>query len=208
MNILRKGGLANFKMLFGIGLVLSVVGCARSPTIEYYILTPAVANEPTPYGGNVNLVAVVTPSIPRYIDRDEIVERLSGNKVFIHEYRRWAADLDMMLRDYLIDALNQQIGSVNFVSSDAKIARRAGAQWEGTFTRFDIYRAERIELELTWQLRATENAPARRHFEIRVSESLPNDSIESIIKVLNQSLGRVAAEVAQSIRALNEPAAS
>ena len=187
-----------------LSMPLAFSACTRSPVVEYYVLSPkAAASRPQLQRVNTGIMALATPSVPSYLDRDEIVERLSDNAVRIHEHQRWASDLDTMIRDYLIAALQERVVGISFVSHATKLARRANLRWEGVFTRLNINHGEDIELALSWHLLDVNGQTIRGQNEIRIREPVLDNSIKSIIDVLNRMLGTVADEISIELQTAN-----
>src|SRR5262249_52028624 len=76
-------------------------GCASSPPIRFYTLTPiAPESRPTapPEGARVRLNRV---TVPGELDRVQIVKRIDATRLQIDDQSRWAAPLDDMIRRVL-----------------------------------------------------------------------------------------------------------
>ena len=192
------------KNVMFIAILLSglLAGCSRSPIVEYYVLTPVAKTGERSIGHvGTNIIAMTTPGLPSYLDKDEIVERLPNNAVQIHEDQRWATDLDDMIRDFLIAALQDRVQSASFVSSDAKIARQAAARWEGVFTRLDIHQGREIDLVLSWHLVGAVRTTPQHLNQIRITESLQDDSVKNLVDTFNNVLARIADEISHSLGA-------
>jgi uncharacterized protein len=93
-------------------LVLSgcLVGCATSPPIRFYTLSP-VGNE----SASMNTppaIRVVRVSLPGEIDRPELVRRIDSNRVQLAEDDRWAAPLEELIRRTLSADLQTRVPAV------------------------------------------------------------------------------------------------
>ena len=185
-----------FASVSSLVVLLSLTACSRSPTVEYYVLSPASNTRPPANSAPTRLVAVAVPGMPSYINQNEIVERLPKNTVQIHEYQRWATDLDDMLRDFFVAALQARISQFAFVSSDTKLAREAEQRWEGVFSRFDIHQGSQIELELSWHLARPGRQSARLQNRITVVESLQDASVTTLVNTLTKALEKISDEIA------------
>ena len=200
ISVWRRAVRVIFTGVCWLVVLLGLTACSRSPIVEYYVLSPAsksMAMSPTT---PTSVIALAVPGLPSYINQDEIVERLPNNTVQIHEYQRWATDLDYMLRDYFVAALQVRVPHFSFVSSDTKLARDVEQQWEAVFSRFDIHQGRQIELELSWHLARYDRQSARLQNRITVVESLQDASVTTLVNTLTKALEKISDEIAGQLQ--------
>ena len=190
------------KWASGLGILLALLGCTRSPLVSYYMLAPDGDTVPASPTVSITSVAVNTPVLPSYVNKDEIVERLPGDRVEIHEHQRWATDLDDMIRDFLIAALQRRVPEISVVSRDSKFSRDANLRWDGAFSRFDIYQGQGISLELSWQIVSEGGRKIQPKNRILVVQDLADSSIETTVGVLSTALERIADDIAAHLQSL------
>jgi uncharacterized protein len=81
--------------IVAVWLVVSL-GCAGSPASRFYVLAPAVGGEKLP-AGNAEKAGIAVGlrrvALPAYLDRPQIVTRVSSTKLDLSEFHRWAAPL-------------------------------------------------------------------------------------------------------------------
>jgi uncharacterized lipoprotein YmbA len=85
-----------------LALFALVSACASSVPMRYYTLTPVAPASPATATTAVRLGHI---SIPREIDRLELVQRIDATRLTLHEQDRWAAPLEDLLRRTLNDDL-------------------------------------------------------------------------------------------------------
>ncbi len=95
------------KTLVLLLLFLWSMGCATSPPTKFYLLSPLPAPEAetgrTP-DQEPTVIRVDAVAIPGYLDRDEIVTRVSANEIHLADLNQWGEPLRDALTNLL--ALN------------------------------------------------------------------------------------------------------
>jgi hypothetical protein len=82
-------------------LTLALSGCASSPPIRFYTLTP-IAPESRPTASTATLrVRLSRVTVPAELDRIPMVRRIDATRLQIDDQSRWAAPLDEMIRRVL-----------------------------------------------------------------------------------------------------------
>jgi uncharacterized lipoprotein YmbA len=81
-------------VILGVWLA-ATLGCAGSPPTRFYVLTPTASAEKDakPAVGELVAVGLRRVTLPEYLDRPQIVTRVSPTKVDVAEFDRWAAPL-------------------------------------------------------------------------------------------------------------------
>ena len=80
------------KTLFLILLCLYPLGCATSPPTKFYLLSPLPPPEPEasiPYNHEPITIRVDAVTISGYLDRPEIVTRVSENEIHLGDLNQW-----------------------------------------------------------------------------------------------------------------------
>lgn len=122
-----------------------LAGCASSAPMRFYTLNevaPAAA-APSPGAGGIRVTRV---RIPGELDRNEIVQRLDANRVFIAEQDRWAAPLDEMIRRAL---------TADF---EARGGGTAGATLSLDIDEFIGDTTCAVTLRASWELKGTDKS--------------------------------------------------
>ena len=137
--------------------ILSVwlAGCAGSPPTRFYVLTPVAAAEPgsaKPAAARPIAVGLRRVTLPEYLDRPQIVTRVSPTKVDVAEFDRWAAPLSEAFAGALAENL-----AVMIPTDDVAVfpwPRAAGIEYEIAVdvTRFEGKLGGSCELVARWTL--------------------------------------------------------
>ena len=126
----------NRSCIVGSALVLLLCGCASSPPLRYYVLSET---SPAGSSSSVDSVQVSKVTLPRELDRNELVQRIDATRVRIAEDDRWAAPLDDLIRRTLAADLRAHAGQarvgqvsvqIEAFSADMNCGVELRASWE------------------------------------------------------------------------------
>jgi uncharacterized lipoprotein YmbA len=90
-----------------VGVCLTIItGCTTSPPARLYVLTPVAAKDPVrPSGGQPITVGIRRVTLPEYLSRPQIVNRVSATKLDVAEFDLWAAPLSEAVTGVLAENL-------------------------------------------------------------------------------------------------------
>ncbi len=90
--------------------LILLAGCFTSKSSKFYVLhptpAPAMQAEADPEFGGIGILPV---KIPDYLDRPQIVTRLSSNELHFSEFDRWAEPLDKNITSVLVENLSNML---------------------------------------------------------------------------------------------------
>ncbi len=188
----------------GALVLLSLAGClSRTPVPVFYTLTAVEPPVAAGAGSDGLALAVGPASLPRYLDRPQIVTR-QGNRVSYAEYRRWAATLE----SELLRVMGANLGSllrtnrvvVYPLEPRFPVAYRVTVQVE----QFDGNPGDAVVLQARWAIarpRASEPA-AIGSSEIRQPVASAGD--DDFVQAHSEAVGALSREIADRIRSLPE----
>ncbi|OQY44461.1 MAG: hypothetical protein B6240_10465 [Desulfobacteraceae bacterium 4572_87] len=84
------------KALIFVGLCFWFPGCAASPPTHFYLLSPLPGTQPSTGDTQDNrktTIRVDAVSVPGYLDRNEIVTRVSENEIHLADLNQWGEPL-------------------------------------------------------------------------------------------------------------------
>src|SRR5919109_1073251 len=91
-----------------VGTSLLIGGCASQPS-RFYLLSAPPSAEPVPLGtsgGQGATIGVGPVTLPRYLDRPQIVTQTSPYELKLAEFDRWAEALDINFSRVLAENLS------------------------------------------------------------------------------------------------------
>src|SRR5262247_789000 len=74
-------------------LSLALGGCSNTPPTRFYVLS-AVADQAAAIPGKGPAIGIGPITLPQYLNRPQIVTRVSGNQLAVAEFDQWGGDLN------------------------------------------------------------------------------------------------------------------
>jgi len=155
--------------------------------------------------GNAPAVAIARPSLPGYIDRQQLVTRGPEGTVVMNTNQIWAEPLDDGIARVTAENLSRIRNSMNIQPVQAFITIDYTHLLEMRVSRFDADVATRtVIFECTWKLQPVSGRIApTRPFRIEVPIDDPRFSATSgqqaRIEAMNRALGEFAATIARQM---------
>lgn len=183
-------------------LLLSSVGCFRSPPSRFYSLISQQEAESkpalSPEGIKLEVSSVV---FPQYLNDPRIAVRTGMNEISRDEYERWIEDPDVNFREALLGDLSRELTSSNVFSSDVYPQRRGAQVLQVEVLQFDVTEEGRAFLKARWAIGTDRTAVAT--VPLTVSEftaTAADSSSEARVETLSALVRDFAREVAGRVR--------
>jgi len=88
-------------------LALALGSCSSTPPTRFYVLSP-IADEAAAVPGKGPAIGIGPITLPQYLNRPQIVTRVSGNQLAVAEFDQWGGDLN----DNMARTLAANLGSL------------------------------------------------------------------------------------------------
>jgi uncharacterized lipoprotein YmbA len=196
-------------MLFCGFACLDLLGCASlSPKPDpsrFFTLTPIPQAVQTPATsdsvGQISL-GIGPVKFPGYLDREELVSRVSQNRLAIAENDRWAESLADNFSRVLAQNLAALLGTDRVILYPWPGNRRPAFQVEIEVLRFESDASGNAQLFARWTVRDTGDRKLSVVRESRSARPLKGTSTEASVAALSEALGELSQEIAQTVRAI------
>jgi uncharacterized lipoprotein YmbA len=193
----RRFGVAALSLLAGACTLL----CPPADPPRYYLLTArdvGVAERTVGVVPAPPRALVVAPvRVVAYLDRDELVTRLSAEEVRYSDESRWAEPLGPGITRVLVLDLARLVGPTRVASYRA--AGHTGAAYRLTVevSRFDVSAAGEAVLAAHWTVEqiATSNVVTTR--DTRLTRRAQGDGVEAAVAALSATLDALSQEIAR-----------
>lgn len=188
-----------------IGVVLlSGLGCSLtggSDPVQYYVLTSQAERSDGSAGPEADFSVGVGPvRFPRYLDRPQLVTRLSDNELQIDDFSRWAEPIEAgfvrLLRENLVVALGASVQEYPWYSTRAPTFAVSV-----DVVRFELTAAGTASLICRWEVSLA--ATRERLFSKESVIAEPADSVVSgSVAALSRVMDRLSQEIAAELQRL------
>lgn len=187
--------------------MIAASGCARSQSARFYTLnslTDAGSEERGPSAEGGVAIGLGPIELPEYLDRQQIVTRVSANEVEFAEFHRWAAPL----KD---DLLRTIAGNLSILLDTDRVAlypwmaeTPVDCQVRIDVIRFDGWLGKRVLLETKWAVLGKDPARALRAGESTLEEPVKGHDYEALVAAQSRALAALSREIAQVVKAVCE----
>ena len=192
------------KAICALGLVTFIVGgCASSEPTRFYVLTPAYQMEEMPSepsGGKPLAVGVGPIRLPDYLDRPQITDGSSGNRLTLAEFDRWAEPLESGFSRVLAENLSVLLGTDRVLLFPWKHRDRIDCHITVDVVRFDGGPGEQVSLITRWTVfgpDGNELVPLRGS---RVVVQRQGSGYEVLTRAMSDAIGKLSDEIASAIK--------
>lgn len=142
---------------FGSLILLTLAsGCATtSPPVDFYTLSSGTApgTREAPLANCHDMVIGIGPVLwPSYLDRPQIITRLSANRISFDEFHRWAGPLKEEFERVLIDDLSKRLQTDYIVKYPGKLAYKPRHRVPIKVIQFDGRPGDAVTLKAAWSV--------------------------------------------------------
>jgi uncharacterized lipoprotein YmbA len=164
-----------------------------------YLLDPAVPERSIT--GASPAVAIASPSLPGYLDRQQLVSRSAGGELMMNPNHLWGEPLDSGIARVTAANLGRLKNSLNIQPVKSFVTLDYQSLLELRITRFEPDASGNVVLECTWKLQPVNGPVATtRAFTTRVPLAAdPLGSQTGRVQAMNEALARLARQIAKSL---------
>lgn len=183
-------------------LLLSSVGCFRSPPSRFYSLISQQEAESKPVLSSEGIqLEVASVVFPQYLNDPRIAVRTGVNEISRDEYERWIEDPDVNFREALLGDLSRELQSSNVFSSDVYPQRRGAQVLQVEVLQFDVTEQGSAFLKARWVTGADRTAITTVPLTIsEFTATSADSSSEARVETLSALVRDFAREVAGRVR--------
>jgi uncharacterized lipoprotein YmbA len=184
------------------GVSLLVGGCASQPS-RFYLLSavPSIETTSPTTSGQQDLTIGVGPvTLPRYVDRPQIVTRTGPNQITLAEFDRWAEALDTNFSRVLAENLSVLLPSARVVMSPWPRATSIDYQVTVDVTQFLSQVGGDSLLIADWLLFKGEGQEVLASGNSRVTASPAGQDYAAIVAAMSQTVASLSREIATAVR--------
>jgi uncharacterized lipoprotein YmbA len=186
--------------------LLFAAGCSRSPAARFYILhTLTDAATERPAGAVENGIAIGLGPIllPEYLDRPQIVTRVSPNEVKFAEFYRWAEPLKDDFASHLARTLSILLATDRVAIYPWTNSTPVELQVKIDVIRFDGQLGRNVVLQTTWAVFGKDPANPLLSREFTVREAVDTKGYDGLVEAHSRAVAGFGREIAEAVRRLS-----
>ncbi len=147
-------------------------------------------------------IAITRPSLPSYLDRQQLVGRSGNGQLQMNSYHLWAEPLDAAISRITAINLGRLTNSLNIQPVENFVTVDYQSLLEIRVSRFEPDPSKVVTLECTWKLqpvagRVANSRPFRTSVPVRPTDSATD--LSGQVAAMNEALARLAREIARSL---------
>lgn len=191
--------------LFLFPATLLLVSCGVlepvKDTSDSHLLDPMVPERAIT--GSRPAVAIARPSLPGYLDRQQLVSRTGDGRVLMNRSHQWAEPLDTGISRVVAANLARLENSLNIQPVESFITMDYDSLLEIRVSRFEPDDSGSLLLECTWKLQPVNaHAVNPRPFRAVIPSSAPLTATgpqRARIEAMNEALARLSRTISQAL---------
>ena len=186
-------------------LLIVIGGCSRTQTAKFYTLnalTDAQSGRQAVASDQDVAVGLGPIRLPEYLDRPQVVTRVSPNEVRFAEYHRWAGPLAGDLSNILAENLSTLLGTDHIALYPWKATTPIDYRVEIEVSRFDGKPGDSVLLQSQWIVFSEDRKRVLGTKTSSLSEPVNGKGYEALVAAQSRALAALGREIAEAIRSL------
>ncbi len=196
-----------FALVIVIGSLMIMGACASTEPARFYLLhaIPDAETEKTAATSENGVTVGIGPvELPEYLDRPQIVTRISKNELQLDEFGQWAEPLTHSFSRILSENLSLLLSTERIFSYPWAGSTRVDYQVTVEVTRFDGTPGDSVTLNARWAILkgGEKEVLVKRKSSYRQPAS--GKSYEALVSAESQALADLSREIADKIKAISK----
>jgi uncharacterized lipoprotein YmbA len=198
MNKSRAKTLVQVSVLL-LALVLCLSACAgKSASAKFYVLSSLPKSKQS--AADVAAIGVFPIAMPDYLDRPQIVTRVSANELKLDEFNRWAGPLKENFYTVLVENLATLLNTDKIVKTLQNPGIPVTLQVGIEVVQFDGTLGGDVVLIAKWGLYAEEGKKLLLAKRSSITEPIEASSYEALVAAQSRAVAAFSREIADAIR--------
>jgi uncharacterized lipoprotein YmbA len=182
---------------------LLVSGCATtSQPVDFYTLSPAVvsAAPESPAANCRDVVIGIGPVIwPGYLDRPQIVTRLSPNRISFDEFHRWAGSIEENFERVLIEDLSKRLQTDYVIKSPGKLPYKPRYQVQIYIDQFDGRSGDTVTFKAAWSVVDPNSGKEPALHQSLIREATTGEGYENMVVAASAAVTELSRQIATEL---------
>jgi hypothetical protein len=203
-NVLNKSRAKTLSQLVILVLVLALSLCAcaaRTASSRFYVLSPLLHTKLA--GAEGATIGVLPVSLPDYLDRPQIVTRLSENQIKLDEFSRWAEPLEDNFYRILVENLSSLLSADRIIKTGLRSGVPVALQVRVEVVQFDGALDGDAILIVNWNLFGEGGKKPLLAKRSSFKEPTGAATYEALVAAQSKTVAYLSREIAEAIRDRN-----
>ena len=185
-----------------LGCVLLLGGCARTPPVSYYQLSAQETTRTVPDSADAGRIVIgIGPvRLPEYLDRHQIVTRLTPSRLQLADNHRWAEPLGENIPRVVGENLSALLGTERILLHPWPTSRATDYQLLVEVLHFENESDGAARLVALWSVKGKDGGIVLTERRSSLLVPAKNQDQEGQVGALNEALGGFCREIAQELR--------
>ena len=201
---MKKDLMIRFMVFVLCPLLLLIAGCGRTQTAKFYTLnalTDPQMDRRSVSSGDGIAVGLGPIHLPEYLDRPQIVTRVSPNEVRFAEFERWAGPLVADFASTLAANLSSLLRTERVALYPWKTTAPIDCRVEIEVSRFDGKPGDSVSLQGRWSLFSKDRKRTLVTKNSSVTEPANGKGYEALVAAQSRAIAKLSREIADAIQA-------
>ena len=196
----HQSGMTAFLLLVVTFIISS---CSTTPP-QYYLLTPA--QEVDTFGSPDQQDIILGPvSLPEYLDRVQIVTRISNGELHLSDNHRWAEPLEENFSTVLAENLYVLNGSYRITVFPGGRLPDSGYRVIIDVARFDAEASGDVQLTATWSIIDVSTNESLHHQRSSYAQAYSQSSdYRGIVEALSKTVSLLSRDIHETINQVKD----
>lgn len=182
-----------------LGLAVCLSACAgKSASSKFYVLSPLPQTKLS--GTEGPIIGVFPVAIPDYLDRPQIVTRVSENEIRFDEFSRWAEPLKENVYTVLVDNLSTLLNSEKVIKTAQALGAPPALQVGVEVLQFDGSPGGDVILIAKWGFFEQEGKKLVQAKRSVFKEPTGGATYEALVAAQSRAVAALGREIAEAIK--------
>jgi hypothetical protein len=182
-----------------LALVVCLSACAgKSASSKFYVLSPLPQSKLS--GADGTTIGVFPVSMPDYLDRPQIVTRVSENEIKLDEFSRWAEPLKESFYTALVDNLSTLLNHEKIIKTSHNLGTPTTLQVGVEVLQFDGALGGDVVLSVKWGLFGERGKNVLIAKRSSFKEPTGAATYEALVAAQSRAVAALSREIAEGIR--------
>lgn len=184
----------------GPGLLALLLGaCATTAPSRFYVLSSPPEAGPGVKGRNCIVLGMGPVEIPAYLDRPQIVVRISPNEIQPSDFEQWGEPLAQGVARVMAEAIAAEVCVKRVEFFPWKSFSGVDYQVSLRIKHFEASPGERVELSAHWSLYGSDPRKPLREGTINLKEPMPARGYQEMVAGQSRLLQAGAKQITEAL---------